>query len=253
MRQPWPRSLLAIGLMRCCTWPPSLTLIALSTVPARSSRPTWLAPPCLQPVHGWLPDGVLVVADDGRLRDIWLQDEDIVTIPELSEVVLVTGEVAVPQVLIYRAGQPGRGLHRAGRRLHLPRRQAAAPGRAPQRRGAATRAQRHPARRPDHGDAQGAFRSSGIARLRRSLEVDDDPVAGEIAVERERGRVDHHVGRLAGRIGEARQADESPAASLSLSTSWPGTRRQNRRWLSDNIEILRRPRRSVSGRRSLSL
>jgi protein involved in polysaccharide export with SLBB domain len=50
------------------------------------------------------PDGVLVVASDGQVRDIQLQNEDVITIPERTEVVLVTGEVAVPQALVYRAG-----------------------------------------------------------------------------------------------------------------------------------------------------
>ncbi len=50
------------------------------------------------------PDGVLVVANDGHIRDIQLEREDVVTIPERSEVVLVSGEVAVPQAIVYRAG-----------------------------------------------------------------------------------------------------------------------------------------------------
>ena len=50
------------------------------------------------------PDGVLVVVNDGRIRDIHLEREDVVTIPELSEIVLVSGEVAVPQAIVYRPG-----------------------------------------------------------------------------------------------------------------------------------------------------
>jgi protein involved in polysaccharide export with SLBB domain len=50
------------------------------------------------------PDGVLVVAVDGRIRDIQLQPEDIVTIPERNDVVMVGGEVAVPQAVVYEPG-----------------------------------------------------------------------------------------------------------------------------------------------------
>lgn len=50
------------------------------------------------------PDGVLVVVTDGQVRDIRLQHEDVITIPERSDVVLVSGEVAVPQGIVYRPG-----------------------------------------------------------------------------------------------------------------------------------------------------
>ena len=50
------------------------------------------------------PDGVLVVVSDGRIRDIRLEREDVITIPEQSEVVLVSGEVAVPQAIVYSPG-----------------------------------------------------------------------------------------------------------------------------------------------------
>ena len=50
------------------------------------------------------PDGILVVASDDKISDIQLQNEDVITIPELSEVVLVSGEVVVPQALVYQAG-----------------------------------------------------------------------------------------------------------------------------------------------------
>lgn len=51
------------------------------------------------------PDGRLVVAVDGRIRDVRLQPEDIVTIPARNEIVLVGGEVVVPQALVYEKGQ----------------------------------------------------------------------------------------------------------------------------------------------------
>lgn len=52
------------------------------------------------------PDGRLVVAIDGRIRDVRLQPEDIITIPPQNEIVLVGGEVVVPQALVYEEGQP---------------------------------------------------------------------------------------------------------------------------------------------------
>ncbi len=50
------------------------------------------------------PDGVLVVAHNDRIQDVLLQPEDIVTIPEQTETVMVSGEVAVPQAVVYRPG-----------------------------------------------------------------------------------------------------------------------------------------------------
>jgi protein involved in polysaccharide export with SLBB domain len=50
------------------------------------------------------PDGVLVVANNGSISDIQLEHGDIVTIPEHTEVVLLSGEVMVPQALIYSHG-----------------------------------------------------------------------------------------------------------------------------------------------------
>lgn len=50
------------------------------------------------------PEGILVVAKDGRLSNILLQPEDIITIPEKTRVVQVSGEVMVPQALVYQDG-----------------------------------------------------------------------------------------------------------------------------------------------------
>jgi len=50
------------------------------------------------------PDGVLVVAKNGSISDIQLEHGDIVTIPEYTEVVLLSGEVMVPQAIIYSGG-----------------------------------------------------------------------------------------------------------------------------------------------------
>ncbi|OWV29251.1 polysaccharide biosynthesis/export family protein [Halomonas campaniensis] len=50
------------------------------------------------------PSGRLVVAYDGRISDIRLQDGDVVTIPELSDSMLISGEVLVPQAAVYRPG-----------------------------------------------------------------------------------------------------------------------------------------------------
>lgn len=47
------------------------------------------------------PEGVLVVSKAGRVEDILLQPEDIITIPEKTRVVLVSGEVLVPQAVVH--------------------------------------------------------------------------------------------------------------------------------------------------------
>jgi protein involved in polysaccharide export with SLBB domain len=50
------------------------------------------------------PSGRLVVAYDGRISDIRLQDGDVVTIPEVSDSMLISGEILVPQAAVYRPG-----------------------------------------------------------------------------------------------------------------------------------------------------
>src|SRR5258708_16103175 len=51
------------------------------------------------------PEGRLVVSDeDGRVASIRLQDGDTIVIPEISQIVLVSGEVLAPQAVIYRPG-----------------------------------------------------------------------------------------------------------------------------------------------------
>ncbi|MCS2609129.1 polysaccharide biosynthesis/export family protein [Halomonas dongshanensis] len=50
------------------------------------------------------PSGTLVVAQNGQISDIRLQDGDVVTIPEISDSVLISGEVLVPQAVVYRPG-----------------------------------------------------------------------------------------------------------------------------------------------------
>lgn len=50
------------------------------------------------------PDGILVVAVDSQIRDVRLQPDDIITIPPRNEIVLVSGEVAVPQAVVYQPG-----------------------------------------------------------------------------------------------------------------------------------------------------
>ena len=51
------------------------------------------------------PNGVLVVAKDGVISDLKLQEGDIITIPTRSSVVLVNGEVRVPQALVHAPGR----------------------------------------------------------------------------------------------------------------------------------------------------
>lgn len=50
------------------------------------------------------PSGRLVVASSNGISDIRLQDGDVITIPEISDSVLISGEVLVPQAAVYRPG-----------------------------------------------------------------------------------------------------------------------------------------------------
>ncbi|MGQ7242654.1 polysaccharide biosynthesis/export family protein [Salinicola sp. V024] len=50
------------------------------------------------------PTGRLVVARDGNVANIRLQDGDVITIPESSDSVLLSGEVIIPQAMVYTAG-----------------------------------------------------------------------------------------------------------------------------------------------------
>lgn len=48
------------------------------------------------------PDGRVVVArQDGTIADIRMEDGDIIVVPEATDLILVSGEVAVPQALLY--------------------------------------------------------------------------------------------------------------------------------------------------------
>ncbi|WP_372737900.1 polysaccharide biosynthesis/export family protein [Neptunomonas sp.] len=48
------------------------------------------------------PNGRMVVANNGKVADIRLQDGDIITIPETSDSLLISGEVLVPQATVYQ-------------------------------------------------------------------------------------------------------------------------------------------------------
>jgi protein involved in polysaccharide export with SLBB domain len=50
------------------------------------------------------PEGVLVVSKAGKVEDVLLQPEDVISIPENSRVVLVSGEVIVPQAIVHTPG-----------------------------------------------------------------------------------------------------------------------------------------------------
>mgnify|MGYP001030199547 FL=1 len=50
------------------------------------------------------PNGRMVVAYDGRIADVRLQDGDVITIPERSDSLLISGEVQVPQAIVYVQG-----------------------------------------------------------------------------------------------------------------------------------------------------
>jgi len=47
------------------------------------------------------PEGILVVSKDNVISNVLLQDNDIITIPERTNVIQLSGEVMVPQALIY--------------------------------------------------------------------------------------------------------------------------------------------------------
>jgi len=48
------------------------------------------------------PDGTVVVGYKGELTDIYLEDGDVIVIPAKSDVILVAGEVMMPQAVVYR-------------------------------------------------------------------------------------------------------------------------------------------------------
>lgn len=50
------------------------------------------------------PTGRLVVAHNDLITDIRLQDRDVITLPEISDSVLISGEVLVPQSVVYQPG-----------------------------------------------------------------------------------------------------------------------------------------------------
>ncbi|PLX88642.1 MAG: capreomycidine hydroxylase [Desulfuromonas sp.] len=49
------------------------------------------------------PDGTVVVEQNGELADIYLENGDVVVIPPKSDVILISGEVLVPQAVVYTA------------------------------------------------------------------------------------------------------------------------------------------------------
>ncbi|MBM7457053.1 protein involved in polysaccharide export with SLBB domain [Oceanisphaera litoralis] len=51
------------------------------------------------------PNGRLVLANNGHISDIRLQDGDIITIPEKSDSLLISGEVLVPQSVVFNANR----------------------------------------------------------------------------------------------------------------------------------------------------
>lgn len=50
------------------------------------------------------PDGRLVVAHDDQISDVRLQDGDVITIPESSDSLLISGEVVMPQAVVHKPG-----------------------------------------------------------------------------------------------------------------------------------------------------
>ena len=59
------------------------------------------------------PDGTVVIGRDGKLADIYLEPGDEIIIPAKSDVVLISGEVLMPQALVW-GGQQGHDWYVAG-------------------------------------------------------------------------------------------------------------------------------------------
>lgn len=47
------------------------------------------------------PDGVVVVAHNGKLSDLILEDHDVIVVPQLSDVVHISGEVMIPKAVAW--------------------------------------------------------------------------------------------------------------------------------------------------------
>ncbi|MEG1610518.1 MAG: polysaccharide export protein, partial [Bilophila sp.] len=47
------------------------------------------------------PEGVVVVGTKGNIADLALEDGDIIVIPEKTDVVLISGEVMMPQAIVW--------------------------------------------------------------------------------------------------------------------------------------------------------
>lgn len=73
------------------------------------------------------PEGILVVAREGEISDILLHPNDIITIPEKTNVIQINGEVRIPQAVVYVPGhtlrdyidQAGGYTERADKGKHL--------------------------------------------------------------------------------------------------------------------------------------
>lgn len=51
------------------------------------------------------PEGIVVVGSGGKVADIALEDGDIIIIPEKTDVVLISGEVLMPQAVVWDEGR----------------------------------------------------------------------------------------------------------------------------------------------------
>ncbi len=56
------------------------------------------------------PSGIVVLRRGGELKDVVLENEDVIVIPRKSDTVTVAGEVVVPQTFRYEAGMTVAGL-----------------------------------------------------------------------------------------------------------------------------------------------
>ena len=47
------------------------------------------------------PEGIVVVGSGGKIADIALEDGDVIVIPEKTDVVMISGEVIMPQAVVW--------------------------------------------------------------------------------------------------------------------------------------------------------
>jgi hypothetical protein len=117
------------------------------------------------------PSGRLVVAEGGSVRDTILQDGDVVTIPNRSDSIFVSGEVLVPQAMVYQDRQASTIISSApvASRIAPTKRR---PAGAPEWRGRGRRKGASQTRRRDPGPARDSDQKPGAGQ-----DPDADPLS----------------------------------------------------------------------------